>query len=395
MPYSFSRRLKAISVLTGAVFLCLSMTMEVEAQAWLAPEMHFRVGLEISAPNGSFMNKPVELPLDFVALFEKLGKPVPNGRPVLALFDSEGKQVLAQFDNEQVDDLNGTLTFICDGRIEFGDIRNYTLYFDNLPGSKSAETAGSLVKVTDDVDHEEQASVKVETPAATYFYHKAGGGFASMVDREGNDWLGYRPCCQSAGEYRGIPNMWEFHPGKDSCTSKVESAGPLKARIRTKSHDNRWESVWDIFPEYARMTLLKADGTYWFLYEGIPGGSLEVDRDYDVISSGLRRSIAEKWYGDIPSPEWIYFGDDRMKRTIFVAQNEDDTHSDQFWQMRGEMVVFGFGREFTCCGTYMYRVPATFTVGFAEDSVYAEVGDIIYGATGSLVCNLGEPEVSN
>ena len=354
--------------------------------------MRFRVGSEISAVDGSFMNKPVELPLDFAVLLNGLGKQLPGGIPSIKLFDSAGNQLLSQFDSDDSGNLSGTLTFICDGKIENGDIRNYTIYFDVLSGSGSDEQSENLVRVTDDVPHEGQASVKVETPTATYFYHKAGGGFASMVDRDGNDWLGYRPCCQSAGEYRGIPNMWEFHPGKDSCRSKVESVGPLKARIRTSSHDGRWECIWDIFPEYARMTLLKADGTYWFLYEGTPGGSLEVDHDYDVISSGLRRSIREKWYGDIPSTEWIYFGDDRMKRTIFIAQNEDDTHSDQFWQMREEMVVFGFGREFTCCGTYMYRVPATFTVGLSEDSVFTQVGEIISSATGEMTCKLGVPE---
>ena len=72
--------------------------------------------------------------------------------------------------------------------------------------------------------------------------------------------------------------------------------------------------------------------------------------------------------------------------------NEDDSHSDQFWQMRGEMVVFGFGREYTCCGTFMDRVPASFTVGFAEDSAFAWVQARINDAYRPVSVVVGTPE---
>ncbi|MBI5772118.1 MAG: hypothetical protein HZA89_00055, partial [Verrucomicrobia bacterium] len=45
---------------------------------------------------------------------------------------------------------------------------------------------------------------KVETPSATYLYGKRGAGFASILDRDGHDWISYRHGGRSAGEYRGL-----------------------------------------------------------------------------------------------------------------------------------------------------------------------------------------------
>jgi hypothetical protein len=268
------------------------------------------------------------------------------------------------------------------------------MYFDTAgrPGNKSRALVDTLVRAEDNVMHEEQQSIRLTTPKATWYYHKAGAGFASLEDTDGADWLSYRPCCESGGEYRGIPNMWKFHPGQDSSYSSIGSAGPLRVRIRSTALDSSQECVWDIFPDYARMTLLKVDSTYWFLYEGTPGGALDVDRDYNVVSNGLRRPVSESWHGDLPGPEWIYFGDDSMTRTIFLAHDDDD-RTDQFWQMREEMVVFGFGREFTCCGTYMDRVPQIFTVGLSEDSTYTAVSRIIDNAHSTPAVRLDEVEI--
>jgi len=49
---------------------------------------------------------------------------------------------------------------------------------------------------------------KIETPSATYYLEKSGAGLSSLIDRDGNDWLGFHPEPGSgaAGEYRGFPN---------------------------------------------------------------------------------------------------------------------------------------------------------------------------------------------
>ena len=58
------------------------------------------------------------------------------------------------------------------------------------------------VRLGADILDEGQEAFVVETPAATYCYHKEGGGFSSLVDRDGRDWIGYRAGDGPAGEYR-------------------------------------------------------------------------------------------------------------------------------------------------------------------------------------------------
>jgi len=349
-------------------------------------------------------DKPVEAPFDFTSLLKQLDLSGNLDEKSLRLVEVDPQGAVIDdrvpFQFERAGDYHpginasGTLVFICTDTTPAQINRTYELYFDieENHGDRIPARVEKRVRVTDNTAHEGQESIEIVTPGATYYYHKAGAGFASLEDIEGMDWIGYRPCCESAGQYRGVPNLWKFHPGLDSCTSVVESQGPVRARIRSRARDGKWECVWDIYPGYAGMTLLKINGKYWFLYEGTPGGSLEVDRDYNVLSTGLRRSVAEDWHGDIPAPEWIYFGDDKIKRVLYVIHHEEDSHSDQFWQMRREMVVFGFGRQYRCCDTYMDLVPAHFTVGFAEDSAFALVEAEVNSAYRPVSVTVGKPE---
>ncbi|MBN2287901.1 MAG: hypothetical protein JXQ83_01115 [Candidatus Glassbacteria bacterium] len=362
---------------------------------WRVPGSRARARITVDPQGFPRLARPVEVPLDFASLLAQAGLAGSLDENSLHLveIDSQGT-VIDDRVPFQLDRAAGTLVFILCDSTGAGQGRAYDLYFDNDEKARGREPArvDTLVRVEDDIPHEEQLSIRITTPAGTYYYQKAGAGFASLEDRDGADWIGYRPCCESAGQYRGIPNMWKFHPGLDSCTSALESRGPLRARIRSASRDGEWECTWDIYPAYAVMSLLRANGTYWFLYEGIPGGSLEVDRDYNLLSSGLRRSVAEDWHGDIPAPEWVCFGDDSLQRVLYLAHHEDDQHSDQFWQMRQEMVVFGFGRQYRCCDTYMDLVPAHFTVGFAEDSSFAQVERQVASAFRPVGISVGAPE---
>ena len=375
------------------------------AGPWWNPEWHARVRIEVDPGGVVRYSKPVEIEVDFTALLKQVGLEGRLDEINLRLVELDrqysvvDEQVPFQFDKSRDYDSKtnaaGRLLFMCTGSTPAAKNRIYELYFDTVETfrSKAPARIEPQVSVSDNIEHEGQLSIRIASPSATYYYHKGGAGFASLEDRDSLDWIGYRPCCESGGEYRGIPNLWNFHPGEDSCLSKVESWGPLGARLHSWSLDEKWECTWDIFPDYARLNLLKVDGTYWFLYEGIPGGSLEVERDYNVLSTGLRRSIAESWHGDLPAPEWLYFGDDRIKRALFLVHLEDDVHSDQFWQMRREMVVFGFGREYPCCGTYMDLTPAHFIVGFAEDSVFSGVASQVNNAYRPIAVKIGTAEI--
>ena len=65
---------------------------------------------------------------------------------------------------------------------------------------------------------------KITTPSATYYLDRSGAGLAAMIDRDGNDWIGFRsePGSHAAGEFRGFPNAVHqsagnyFHPTNKS-----------------------------------------------------------------------------------------------------------------------------------------------------------------------------------
>ena len=80
------------------------------------------------------------------------------------------------------------------------------------------------------------------------------------------------------------------------------------------------------------------------------------------------------WSGILPDPEWVWFGDEKCSRVLYLAKHEHDDRPDQFWQMQGNMTVFGFGRkQGENPGTYMDRVLERMTVGFVESAAQEEV----------------------
>jgi hypothetical protein len=46
---------------------------------------------------------------------------------------------------------------------------------------------------------------------------RQGSGFASILDKDGRDWISYRPGNKAKGEYRGLPKCGQptkfFHSG--------------------------------------------------------------------------------------------------------------------------------------------------------------------------------------
>lgn len=258
---------------------------------------------------------------------------------------------------------DGALEFLMAGTTKAGAERRFRILFED------PEKIEPLVKVEEVADYQGQASFRIETPGATYYYHKAGAGFASLIDPDGNDWISYRPTGGSDGRYRGIPNLIhpenDFHPGGLNSESRAEG-GPLKVTIHSRTRDGAWAGRWDIYPYFARFTVLAAPRPYWFLYEGTPGGQLDLDRDWWAASDGSMQPVTESWTGKLPAPQWVVFGDRAQVRVLFLVQHEADEAEDQFWQMEGNMTVFGFGRQYRCCEKYLTAVPAHFTVGFAE-----------------------------
>jgi len=362
------------------------------------------IPITVYAAGHERVDKPVEVELNFTKLLGRSGSVVEFDEKAMRLteVDTEGNNinnsVLFQFDkapdSNRRDNAKGTLTFIAEGETPADSTRIFYLYL----GSAGAVRTGPLVSLTDGGQHRGQESFKIETPIATYYYHKKGAGFASIFDKDGNDWLGYRPGGGPAGEYRGIPNMGHpegyCHPGKTVSSSKIINDGPIKVSIMSESDDGKMQCVWDIFPCYARLTVLKMRKPYWFLYEGTPGGKLDEDTDYWIRADkagGTRTPASVKWDGDIRDPsgpgEWICFGDG--DRVLYLVHHEDDKAVDSYWPMRGEMTVFGFGRK--GINKFIETTPAHFTVGLCDGSTFGDVAGAVNSAFIPLVVLPGNP----
>ncbi|MEX2300940.1 MAG: hypothetical protein WD733_08395 [Bryobacterales bacterium] len=272
------------------------------------------------------------------------------------------------------------LTFLLSG----GTPAKATRRFRLQRATEAVPPLAPQVQVEEVAEYEGFPAFRITTPAATYYYHVGGSGFASLIDREGHDWISHHPEGGFQGSYRGIPNVAppEFHPGpgKGKKESRLIRSGPLRASILSETEDGAWSVVWDIFPAYANMTLLKKSAApYWILYEGTPGGSFDTENDYWVQSTGKRLPVAPNdqdnfWEGTLPSPQWVYFGDEKLRRVLFLALREADDFPDEFWHRgSGSMTVFGFGRGPRPQWQYMQTVPTHLTIGLVESSDFGEV----------------------
>lgn len=363
----------------------------------------YGVQVNVNANGHQRSAKPVEVELNFTALLSGVGVVGSLSSTSIRVreINSTGATIDAevdfQFDPDSAfhptTNARGILTFLMKGATAPTATRLYRILFDTASGF-TLPTFSNRIAITDSVQYQGQQSYRIATPIATYYYHKLGGGFASMLDLNANDWISYRPGGGSAGEFRGIPNLGVCaHPGYTNGTSRIVSQGPLKATILSRTNDNGWQWKWDIFPEYARMTLMKRAANFWILYEGTPGGLLEPNSDFWVRSSGERLLLSQSWFGDIPYPEWVYFGDRALRRVLYLAHHNDDNLQDIFYQMENNMTVFGFGRQWQCCDRYLTQIPTRLTIGFAEDSLMA--AQTINGAFENLSITFGQPVINS
>lgn len=204
---------------------------------------------------------------------------------------------------------------------------------------------------------------RVATESATYVFDRAAGALISMIDRDGHDWISFRPEGTPGlkngadGWYRGFPNTGSKAFGHTRRTETVSTTNdPLDVSLSYATIEARhgeWHATWDFFAKHAKITIHGAPESYWLLYEGTPGGALGPE-DTCWRANGVGQSCSEPWSGDIvntsaaaPDAEWVYFSDGRLDRSLFVA-HPDDQILDSYFPKHGAsggMTVFGFGRE--------------------------------------------------
>lgn len=217
-----------------------------------------------------------------------------------------------------------------------------------IPGKPVRAPLDAPVLVEDSWD-EDQPAFRIVTPAATYFFQKEGASLSTLLDRDGNDWIGYQPGDGPRGAFRGVPNAGHpdpiQHPGGRLSRSWVEASGPLVVRIRTESKDGSWAAHWDFFPDYARMTMLRTPVPYWFLYEGTPGGQADAEEDRWLRADGTSGRLRDAWRGVSMPADWTAFLDARLERSLLVHHNVNQSADSSYWLMQQAMTVYAFGRR--------------------------------------------------
>jgi hypothetical protein len=226
---------------------------------------------------------------------------------------------------------------------------------------------------------------KVATPTATYCYDKAGAGFCSMFDREGNDWLSWKTGGAASGEYRGIPNMGlnKFgHPGYSGAkTITSDKLGVPLPKATISSSKDKWSVTWEFLPDFARMTVHGVGEDYWLLYEGTPGGEFS-DDDYGWRCDGTKFLLKDSWGTDLSNTsgvaagaEFVVFCDSKSHRSL-VLLHDDDKIEDSYYPMK-PMTVFGFGRPLRSVKRLMNATPATLVVAMVEARDFTAIKPLV------------------
>jgi hypothetical protein len=244
------------------------------------------------------------------------------------------------------------------------------------------------IQITDNHFDEGQQCFKITTPYATFYYQKEGGGFSSLLDKDGADWINYNKstnteCPKSANsDFRGIPNMMSSdddggisHPGFDRCISTILN----DSIIHTISKSGDYEYTWTFTEKFAYMTVLKIDTArgQWFLYEGTPGGKWDPENilwgnNLDGIRTDkpniISNPVLANW-------DWVCFGNQKFDRTLYIIQQFPDKLTDHFAFMgdhdkgiddQDGMIVFGFARK----DKALIKKPGSiFFLGFEEKNI--------------------------
>ncbi|WP_428938717.1 hypothetical protein [Fontivita pretiosa] len=384
---------------------------------WWNTSWHFRTPISVNVGAFSRTDYPVQRPINFTTILSRLGRSGALIEESIRVIEyaSDAKTVIDenvpfQFDKaagyDAASNASGTLVFLVKGETAANAVRRYQVYFDTT-GSFSAPTFTPLVRTTDNVTDEGFESVRIETPVATYFYQKAEGGFSSIVDVDGNDWVSWNSNSNpgSAGGFRGIPNMGPagFHPGAGhDVTTEIVSRGPLRTVLEsTDSDGNRVQ--WEFYPTFARQTVLSMNQPYYFLYEGTPGGGLDAN-DTVVLSDGSVHSIDETWsdtdgLGSDNGEEWVYFRDSDVGangRYFYFVHNTPDQLEDSYFNLEDNMTVFGFGRHNNPGAPpdqLLTAVANVFTMGLSESgdggADFAAASEMINGVYRPLSVTVG------
>jgi hypothetical protein len=233
--------------------------------------------------------------------------------------------------------------------------------------------------------------LEITTPVATYYFSKAGGSFAAILDKDGKDWVGFSQTADAGGKWRGCPKIYSAGWMPEGTGSTTTIVSQTSGKVTIKVVKGQYECTWDFFPACATMTMTRTAGVYNFTYEGAPYGGFSNTTQFLVTGAAKQRqtfSSINEINQDIAAEngkthEWFFIGDTRVKRSMFFVNHIDDNLNDLFKNMN-PMAVFAFGRKMSTT-EYITTVPHKFSIGLVEDSSIAPVTLAIQAAVDGSV----------
>ena len=321
---------------------------------WWGSSWQYRTGVFIDSSDTAREDAVATIPIDFDALIAQTGGTGAHDESRVRCVEvtTTGELVDEDIRCQSGDD---ELVLLLSGTTAASTIRFFHVYFDTGAGGED-DTRAPLVTFTENVVDEGFNSIEIETNTGSLNYHTAGGGFSSLVDNGGIDWINYNSATGALGDFRGIPNLVPpadggfFHPGRLTASTTILDEGPIRVRVESVSDDGEWNIRWDVYPDFLAFTVLEKPATdYWFLYEGTPGGVLDAG-DSTVRSTGTASTLNgfDSWGEDIPGEEWVMVNASEVPRSLFVAKQNGDTAFDSYRPAsfsEGLMTILGFGRD--------------------------------------------------
>ncbi len=366
---------------------------------WWNTQWSFRVPLTVGSDATGRANAVVEQFLNFSDLMAAAGSGGPTFDPnsirVIEV-DAVGAVLDAAvpFQFERGTNYNastnaaGSLVWQMTGTTAPGTTRRYFAYFDKTSKAIPAVTFTRRITRTVTTDQGFPAyKFDLEDGSDWYFHYADGGGFSSIVDREGNDWIAWSTATGTAGNFRGFPNAIappgdNFHPGRaGKTTTTILSEGPLRITFETRSKDNAWIAIWYMYPTHSEFAMTRANSLYWVMYEGVPGGSLDAG-DFIQRSDGVTVPSTGTFEVDLPGEEWMYAADPAKNRSFYMAHAQDDGSVESYKQLNNQMTVLGIGRggnnnNFPYLRRLENNAPQRFAAGLADSIDAASTGSTI------------------
>jgi len=374
---------------------------------WWDARWPYRVAVDVAAAGYARHDKVVDVDINFTELLDAAGQDErfdPDSIRVLAVQGNTIIDEAVPFQFDRAGNYNpntnaaGTLVIQLTGATAADETRHYHVYFDIFGNDYDVPEFTDQVTVNNMTDAFGFTAFRITTETGRFVYHKTGGGFASLIDADGNDWISWNTTPKAAGDYRGIPNMVHpadggyFHPGRTNVNSSLAQRGPLKAVIRSSSTDGLWTTQWEFYPDSARLTVVKvATGkAYYLLYEGTPGGTLNLATDLVARSDGTTTPASQNWAGDLVDEEWVYFADPGVGRSLYAYQSVDDDKIDSYTPDGANMTVFGFGRNGNA--RLLTETGRQMTVGLVDGTTFEDVSAAMYAIVRPLEVTVGETQ---